>query len=337
MLTAEEAAARLGVKRETLYAYVSRGLIHRQVALDGRTSLFDADEIASFRSRRRRSSEGELGTVISSALTSVNDQALLYRGRSVVDLIADAIPFEEVVDWLWGTDQPWPDAKRPDRRSATKVAIKAQQALPDRTSSMDRLRMSVTAASAVDPLRHDLSESAIQAAGRQIICVMVDALPIIAPKTSSGPSDSRLSGSRLSSGILSDSIADRLWPRLSSVKSTASQREALNSALVALADHGLASSTFGVRVAGSVRSDPYSAVQTGLGVMGGSLHGAASMAVHDLFSAAEHADDVAEEVGRARRRAGHTPGSVTWSTERKILAMAQLWPISWPGGVGTNG
>ena len=49
-LTAAEAAARLGVKRETLYAYVSRGLLHRHMAMDGRTSLFDADEIESFRS-----------------------------------------------------------------------------------------------------------------------------------------------------------------------------------------------------------------------------------------------------------------------------------------------
>ncbi len=293
MLTAEEAAARLGVKRDTLYAYVSRGLIGRQVALDGRTSLFDADEIASFRSRRRRAGEGELGTIISSRVTSVNDQALLFRGRDVSAMIADRVLFEDAVNWLWQSTQPWPESEHPDRQTATRAAVKAQKTLPNRAALIDRLRMSVTVASAFDPLRHDLNESAVYSAGRQMICVMVDSLPIVSPGEKSE---------------LSGSVADRLWPRLSSKRPTAIRRQALNGALVALADHGLASSTFGVRVAGSVRADPYSAVHTGLGIIGGSLHGAASMDVHDMFVAAEMADDVAEEVGRARRRTGHTPG-----------------------------
>ena len=42
LLTAAEAASRLGVKPATLYAYVSRGTLRRQRAADGRTSLFDA-------------------------------------------------------------------------------------------------------------------------------------------------------------------------------------------------------------------------------------------------------------------------------------------------------
>src|SRR5208282_3442430 len=44
-LTAAEAADRLGVKPATLYAYVSRGVLTRGRASDGRGSLFDAGEI----------------------------------------------------------------------------------------------------------------------------------------------------------------------------------------------------------------------------------------------------------------------------------------------------
>ena len=40
-ITAEAAAQRLGVKRATLYAYVSRGVLVRKRAPDGRASLFD--------------------------------------------------------------------------------------------------------------------------------------------------------------------------------------------------------------------------------------------------------------------------------------------------------
>ena len=44
-ITAEAAAERLGIKRATLYAYVSRGVLVRRRAPGGRGSLFDAAEI----------------------------------------------------------------------------------------------------------------------------------------------------------------------------------------------------------------------------------------------------------------------------------------------------
>ena len=46
-ITTAEAAARLGVRPETIYAYVSRGLLTSHLADDGRSSLFDAQDIAS--------------------------------------------------------------------------------------------------------------------------------------------------------------------------------------------------------------------------------------------------------------------------------------------------
>ena len=42
-MTATEAARRLGIKPATLYAYVSRGVLSRDKAADGRASLFDPD------------------------------------------------------------------------------------------------------------------------------------------------------------------------------------------------------------------------------------------------------------------------------------------------------
>ena len=44
-LTAEEAAAALGVKRETLYAYASRGRLRSYRRGTGRARLYRADEI----------------------------------------------------------------------------------------------------------------------------------------------------------------------------------------------------------------------------------------------------------------------------------------------------
>ena len=52
-LTAAEAARRLGVKPATLYAYVSRGVLSRVRAPDGRTSLFGAEEVEQLARRGR--------------------------------------------------------------------------------------------------------------------------------------------------------------------------------------------------------------------------------------------------------------------------------------------
>ena len=78
-LTAEQAATRLGVKKATLYAYVSRGVLSRRVAMDGRTSRFDEAEIDALRRRSRRVSSGELATVVASAVSEISDARLRYR------------------------------------------------------------------------------------------------------------------------------------------------------------------------------------------------------------------------------------------------------------------
>ena len=52
-VTAAEAARRLGVKPATLYAYVSRGVLTRDKAADGRGSLFDAEEVERLARRGR--------------------------------------------------------------------------------------------------------------------------------------------------------------------------------------------------------------------------------------------------------------------------------------------
>ncbi len=60
--------------------------------------------------------------------------------------------------------------------------------------------------------------------------------------------------------------------------------DAIRRALVLLADHELATSTLAVRVAGSVRTDSYTALATGLAVVSGTLHGAAGTAASALFA-----------------------------------------------------
>src|SRR4051812_11827319 len=108
-LDATEAAARLGVKRQTLYAYVSRGLLRSRPAPSGRGSVFDAAEVDALlrRSRAGRDSAQEL--TIATAVSSIADGELRYRGRLAPDL-ARTQPFEAVAALLWTGElawQPW--------------------------------------------------------------------------------------------------------------------------------------------------------------------------------------------------------------------------------------
>ena len=101
-LTTAEAAERLGVKPATLYAYVSRGLLTRERAPDGRTSTFDPAEIDRLArpGRPRRGRRPATDLVLPSALTTIAHGIPWYRGLPVPDL-AGSRSFEEVASGLW--------------------------------------------------------------------------------------------------------------------------------------------------------------------------------------------------------------------------------------------
>ncbi len=304
-LTTDEAAARLGVKRETLYAYVSRGLIHREMDIDGRSSRFDPVEIDRLRDRARRTASGELSTVISSSISRLRPSGHEYRGVAAVDLVRMGTTFETVADRLWNDTGAWPSP------SAPSIAPE-----PGDIGPLDRLRIAVARASAADALRYDLAPPAMASVGRRLIGAMVDALP---------------------RAILDDdeptSIAERLWPRVSTLEPTPDRVAVLQAALVLLADHGLAASTFAVRIAASVRADPYSCVIAGLGALGGQVHGAASASVHRLIARAAELESAADAVGECFTAGRSVPGcghKVYTDVDPRQQLLDELIGIAWP-------
>ena len=134
---AAEAARQLGVQRATLYAYVSRGLIGRRVAVDGRTSLYSVDDLEHLASRvRRRDAEvvprPSLDVQIVTTVTTLDESGVRYRGHDVADL-ARTSSYEQVAELLWTGTLPdeaaWPPAgsRRPDagprRRSCRRRTV----------------------------------------------------------------------------------------------------------------------------------------------------------------------------------------------------------------------
>jgi citrate synthase len=293
-LTTVQAANRLGVKPATLYAYVSRGVLHSDRGSEG--STFDAQEVERLAGSSRRATAGGAGRLaFATALTLIQDGVLYYRGEDATRLAGERT-FEEVAEWLWRGE--WRGlASWPAPAPAVEVAEMAQAGLPAASLPIDRLKVIVASAATVDELRCDTAAPAAMAAARALLATMVDALPPAGDATRS----------RLTVGkrrVPSEALAARLWSRLTAEPASPGRLAAVNAALVLLADHELAASTLAVRVAAAFRADPYASVGTGLGAASGAWHGGSSVEVegilHDVM-----AGDAARVIG-ARLRRGQT-------------------------------
>lgn len=293
-IDAAEAARRLGVKPATLYAYVSRGVLTRHRGADGRRSRFDAAEIAQLARRGRpRRPPGETEVVIESAVTRLGEDRPYYRGSDALELARTA-RFEEVAEWLWAGAQDEPPAWQADAERVRAASL-AQAALPERVLPLDRLQVVVATLGATDPMRFQLGGPAVVATGRALIAGMVEALPLLGPPPAT-PDDGP------------QSVAGRLWPRLCAHAPEPGLLNALDAALVLLADHELAASTLAARVAASVRADPYAVVAAGLGALGGPLHGGASFSAERMLAAMRDPGDAAAVIGDRLRRGERIAG-----------------------------
>lgn len=329
---AGEAARRLGIKQATLYSYVSRGVLRRRAGQDGRTSLFDAGEVESLARRGRPRLPGAGEFVIESALTEITSERTCYRG---LDITALAARYElEDVAWLLWTGE-LTGRERGSWRAAEAALLAgraAQAALPPGTLPLERFGVIVPALAAADPLRLQLDPPAVIAAGQAVMAGLVDCLPAPSPAgdSHSGAAGDGHAGTAGGPGAAADgqaggggaarvgadsgspgggaSLTDRLWPKLCPGPPDEGLKGALRAALVLLADHELAASTFAARVAASVRADPYAVVATGLGAAGGALHGGASLGVEAMLAAAAGPQDVTRVVGSLLRRGERIPG-----------------------------
>lgn len=300
-MTAAEVADLLGVKRQTVYAYVSRGILHRRLDMDGRTSIFDRAEVEELRLGRRSEQDGEMRIFVTTGLTRVADEALWIRGRDVIELIDRGARFVDLVELVWGggDGEPWPgpDAVLPASAAAS-LPVPVGGAAP--SALLEQLRILVALAAGSDPQRHDLSPRSVRAAGRRAITAMACGLQ---GRTGAGIDE----GSIRAPDDGPPPLVDRLWRNLTAAEPSPPRLRALDVALASLVDHGLATSTLAARVAASVRADPYSVIAAGLGVLGGALHGRATTAAHELYRNAE-AEGAAAALAWLQRQGINVPG-----------------------------
>jgi citrate synthase len=280
------------VKPETLYAYVSRGLVRSERVPGTRRSRFLRADVERLGARRRAGGRaGGLEVIVETDLTLLDPTgALYYRGWNVADAVAAGATFEEVAGWLWSGDRSRPGFDAPPAMLA--VARRVTDALSDQPR-MDRMRAVVAASRHTDPLRDDRRPEAVALTGRALVGTLVESLPVVggaAPPPGS-------------------SVARRLWARLSPRRATAPLVRLLDTALVLLADHELAASTLAARITASTWADPYLVVEAGLAALGGPLHGGASGGARRLIAEVDGGTaSAAEAIGRRLRDEQLIPG-----------------------------
>ena len=267
MLTADQVAARLGVKLSTVYAYVSRGILSRTVASDGKSSRFDAAEVDQLARRGRPRTDarraGTVDVVLATSLTGILDDRLIYRGHDATEL-ARTSTLEAVAELLWTGALPDVGgvADRPGRGAGGPGG--RRRACPTSSPLTERLAVVTAALACANPLRIDLQPHAVQAHAASLMTTLVAVLPELAatdrrprPAPGGGRAGAAAAASTHAGG------ADVAPPV--GAAGHAKRVRVLDAALILLADHELSTSTFAARVAASTRGDPYAVVLSGLG------------------------------------------------------------------------
>lgn len=266
-LSSNEAAALLGVSRQTLYAYVSRGLIAAQsVDDDPRRSLYPRDAVqrlAEARRRGRRPKEVARSALdwgvpaLESAITLVRNGRLSYRGRDIEALAGEA-SLEDVAALLWGCrrEEAFPDIA-PAMLPGYAALLPFYRDTPP-TEALPALLLAAADDGDTAQWRRKNADFSASCGG------LVRQLFAAAQQTE--PSSEPLHRQLAQSWGLDDDGADLL-----------------RMALVLCADHEMNASTFTARCIASTGASLRAAVLGGLGALSGSRHGAMTTRVESFW------------------------------------------------------
>jgi citrate synthase len=282
-LTAQEAAAELGVSRATLYAYVSRGLIRSEPSEHARKRLYRADDVKQMRDRKLPGGNREEtlrdalsfgAPILSSAITLIADGRLYYRGRDTTDL-AKKVSFEHCAAILW----------RQDENDVFREAPPSDPTPGDIPPGLPRTLVALALAGESDLQALSLHPNNVARAGSRIIRL------IAAGFTGALPSDQPLHEQLAAAWMVDDGVA-----------------HIIRAALVLCADHELNASAFTVRCAASTGAPPYAAVSAGLAALQGPRHGGQTAKVTAMLDDLVRAEDPSEGVAARLRRGDNMAG-----------------------------
>jgi citrate synthase len=251
LLSARETAELLGIKLDTLYAYVSRGLLNSVEIADSRERHYDADDVERFRSGRGSRARAEaLMPVIGSAVCLIENHRFFYRGHDTLEL-AEVATLEDAAAILWDDD----DAGQ----NPTQTLSPAGERFEVGANCIERCQMRLAELGACDLAALDLTRAGVVRTGRLILGELAGCVG------AGGPSSLPVHRQLAAAWHLDPAGADLV-----------------RRCLVLLADHELNASTFVARCVASTGATPYAVVSGALAALSGRRHGGASARVEAL-------------------------------------------------------
>lgn len=274
-----EALSILGVRRETLYTYVSRGMIKTTRPAGSRTKLYRKADVEGLRSRAVARSGGpqvshalRYGAPIAQTwISEITVHGPRYRGVLASDLVRDGRSFEFTSELIWtgvsrSRDVAWPTLPEGKRlESRVKWGLQAWEL----ASPLKLLSMLTTSLSAFEQAEVDFQTPGISAC-RQLLQTLAAATGVLGPKK------------RVILPLEGEFIAQCLARGLG-LEDRPDAVRALDAALVLSAEHELSAPTFVARICASTGADLHACVASAMLTQSGAMQAGGAGEVEALI------------------------------------------------------
>lgn len=308
-LDAKASLALLGVRPQTLYAYVSRGAIRSVPQPGTKAHLYSRSDIerviarAAARAGHAAAAAGAMDhgpPIVSSGITEITEAGPAYRGYLASDLARQGVPFERVCELLWGAplDVTRPGAWRippRDQALAREAGLRILHGTdPHRvygSLAMLALQLERTRRMSGGGAR----DAGVAQEARLLICAVAQALGCVGPARA------------LTLPERCESIASTLI-RSFGCETTPARIRAVNALLVLLADHELPPGTLAVRAAASGGSNLFDCIAVGVCASAGTEIAGHYAVVDRFLTARPSATALRDKALRLHQRAQRIPG-----------------------------
>lgn len=306
-LTAKETTRLLDIKLQTLYAYVSRGLIRSASQPGKKARIYLRSDVERVHARAlARSGHGPVAAdamnhgqpIIPTSITEISDRGPSYRGKLATDLAAMAASFESVAELLW--TGCW----NSESRCWTIAAPSSELLRLINSFSHSCNRDQLLEVFALVTLHLGLSHRTTPKRGqyvdtfddaRQIIGVLVGCAGLAAPQRRYIPI---LKGQRIAEGLLRALGGDV----------TSENSEAVSIMLTLLADHELSPGTLSARVAASGGATLHGCIASALCASSGVHVAQVFDHVHDFLAGTSSKAGLLKQAASRQARGETIPG-----------------------------
>ena len=266
----EEALKILGIKKESLYTYVSRGLIKTIAEPGKKARLYRKVDIEKLRTRAGAKPGGQRiaqvlrygEPVVQTWICEITKEGPRYRGHLATSLVRDGYSFEYAANLIWGglppvRDVPWPTSEATNLLRLDLAAVKGAHEY----SPLKAFALAAMELSALEERDPNVQHLDARTCGIRLLDVFAGMSGYLGPRM------------QYQKALPNEFVSQRLMNGLGLRKDQdpAGVQAALTAALVLSVDNELSPPTFAARICSSTGVDLYACVVAALMAQAGPM------------------------------------------------------------------